>query len=146
MKLYNCNKRIAKKYGVFRRNEKLSLAKELRVGGLVSTCNGGNSVIQDMYFEFRSIGKRSWVVTDIEIVTTDGHIHSWFHCCSLAETPKQIKEYYMGWDCEEGWKLIKEYKWDYMFRIFDALKNDSPICNSNGIIYPEFKPNYYSCK
>jgi len=139
MKLYNCTKRLAKKYGVFRRNNKLSLARNLKPGSIINTCTGGNSVIQDICPVFRNIGSRSWVVTDFDITTTDGNDHSWYHCCGPAQTQQEIEDYFREWNCEEGHKIIDEYRWDYMTKMFEALNNGKHICDDNGIIYPEFK-------
>lgn len=139
MKLYgSIKKRLAKKWMGNDCWYRMILARNLKVGDLIHTCNGYNehiAVIEPIIW--REPHHKGYVIGDLDIETDGGSSHSLQHCCTLPLPPKdEILAYwkYLAKCPDTGWIFGVQHQ-----KLLKAVKNGEDPFDSNGCILPEYR-------
>ena len=112
---------------------KLQAGCSLRPGDVANTCSGWNDVIETIEPSYNGMGKRGRVLIDFDIVFKDGSCCSWMHCCSLPRTKEESIQYFLGWDCPEGWETIKKWRMDDLADTIRRLRAGEDLVGENGM-------------
>jgi len=140
MKLYgSIKKRLAKKWIGNDYWYKMILARNLKVGDLIHTCNGYNeriAVIEPRIW--REPYRKGYVIGDLDIETESGGSHSLQHCCDLPIFSKeQILSYwkYLAENNSDiGWNFGVQHQ-----KLLKAVKNGEDPFDDFGCILPKYR-------
>lgn len=147
MRIYrNTTKRIGKKK-IGRRWKKLNLARNLRLGDLVSTCKGYNERVSeiDPIWSNRGLSRGRYII-DFDITTESGSSCSVVQCCTFpTETREEIIEYWRWFATPEGRAWEEEMSgqgWKFSDGIVDAIAEGREVFDQDGQPLYEFAKDY----